>query len=352
MGIQVDVLLDILKDAVTAPSGDNSQPWYFEWKEDTLTVFMVEGKDNAFLNHKNFGTLLAHGALIENINILASQRGLETDVTLFPGESSNATARISFRTSVTGKDELSEKVTGRHTNRRAYDCTSVTKELSSILSQQIKNVPGVQLEVRSGDDMKKLAWAGSRAEIAILENRELHHLLFNNVVWTEKEEREKKEGLFIDTLELAPPQKFIFTRCRKWGFMSFLNRFKFAHFIANEDAKIYKTGSAYVALITPHSTPTDFIQVGRAMERLWIALNASGYAVHPISATLFFGQKIKADRANGLTPHHWGLMKEAFATIENVFDAKDKNIAFMFRVGSAPRVSARSSKKAPQITVI
>jgi hypothetical protein len=71
--------------------------------------------------------------------------------------------------------------------------------------------------------------------------------------------------------------------------------------------------------------------------------------VHPITATLFFGQRIKEGKEEGLTRNSWELMENAFRGIQTTLDVHKENIAFMFRIGRAPAPSARSSKKPPVI---
>src|SRR3989344_3946164 len=88
---------EILSLAVNAPSGHNSQPWKFVVKEDSLQIFNVPDKDKTIFNWNQKGSLTAHGALIENIVILASEKGFEASVTLFPeGQESNLVAEINF----------------------------------------------------------------------------------------------------------------------------------------------------------------------------------------------------------------------------------------------------------------
>jgi hypothetical protein len=131
--------------------------------------------------------------------------------------------------------------------------------------------------------------------------------------------------------------------------MSFLNKLGFAKFVSNDNAKKYGTGAAFVAIITTTNTPKDFVNAGRAMERVWLLLNQRGYAVHPITATLFFGQRIREGKEEGLTRDSWELMENAFLDVKTTLNVQTENIAFMFRTGKTSAPSARSSKKPPII---
>ena len=67
----------ILEISVNAPSGSNSQPWCFEVKNNKVNIIMLPEKDHPILNYHNRGTLIAIGALIENIIITASSLGIK-----------------------------------------------------------------------------------------------------------------------------------------------------------------------------------------------------------------------------------------------------------------------------------
>jgi nitroreductase len=346
--INQETIRSIISSGALAPSGDNSQPWYFCVSDNAIFVFQIPDKDNPFLNYNLSGTHVAIGAVIENICIAATVYAITAQVTLFPGES-DCVARIDLVQNNAERDPLADAILLRHTNRKNYEQTSLPDDLKAHIFAEASREHGVRAVISEGNSMKKLGHAGSRAEVAILENHELHQLLFGNVVWTKEEEEAKHEGLFVDTLEFAPPQKFFFRLCGNWKIMSFLNKLGFAKFVSNDNAKKYGTGAAFVAIITTTNTPKDFVNAGRAMERVWLLLNQRGYAVHPITATLFFGQRIREGKEEGLTRDSWELMENAFLDVKTTLNVQTENIAFMFRTGKTSAPSARSSKKPPII---
>ena len=91
-----EIILNILKAAVRAPSGDNSQPWRFEVSNNNnIKIYNLPEKDNPIFNYKQRGSHIAHGALIENIIIAAKENGMNVKVNLFPqGTSSDFIAEI------------------------------------------------------------------------------------------------------------------------------------------------------------------------------------------------------------------------------------------------------------------
>lgn len=341
----------IVAAGALAPSGDNSQPWKFATNDKSITLFGVFGKDNAFLNWNQGGTLIALGAALENMVIAASAEGLSVRVEYLPGvPKQNAVARLCFEPANDAPDPLYPEIVHRHTNRKPYRKEPLPDNVRDALSREIPEESGIC--VRIIDDPERilaLAHAGSRAEVAILENEQLHALLFGNACFTQEEERERKEGLYVKTLELNTVQEIVFRICRNWPIMRQLNKIKFARFIANEDAKVYASASAYIAVVAQGTASEDFLRAGRAAERLWLRATALGYAVHPIVATLFFGLRSRAQAEQGMTPEHWTMMCEAYRSIEHAVGSSGDPVLFMFRIGTAPPPSARSSKKPPLV---
>ncbi len=349
--IEKETIDALLVAGSKAPSGDNSQPWFFSNTENTINVFMLPDKDNAFLNFKQSGTLMANGAVIENVVIKATQFGLITHVRLFPDSNNrNHVAEIQLTKGEVGMNKLCEYINKRETNRKKYSNDQIPESVLAELLLLVNPEDRVTLKILTGSSMKILGHAGSRAEIAILENEELHQLLFKNIVWTKSEEGEKKEGLFVKTLELLPPQELMFRLCRNWKVMRVLNKIGFAKFIANDDAKKYSTGGAYVAIVAEAFDDETCVISGRIMQRAWIFLNSKNLSVHPISATLFFGHRISQKREEGLTKDTWESMTTAFKQIlKEVEVTKNQHIMFMMRVGKSSSPSAHSSKKAPSL---
>ena len=114
----VEDIKKIIEIAVNAPSGENVQPWKFRIKDDELYVYNIPERDQSPYNFMQRGSLVAHGALIENILIASSPIGLEANVSLFPdGSKEDLIAVVSFSKSTPKDESLFEYITKRSTNR-------------------------------------------------------------------------------------------------------------------------------------------------------------------------------------------------------------------------------------------
>ena len=79
-----DVTIKILEEAIYAPSGENCQPWKFAVDGSNVHIFNVPEADASLYNFEQRGSYVAHGALIENIVIVALKYGYKASVKLFP----------------------------------------------------------------------------------------------------------------------------------------------------------------------------------------------------------------------------------------------------------------------------
>src|SRR6476660_2461505 len=72
----------IVSAAMTAPSGDNCQPWTFHWDGQSLTIRHQNDRARHVLNRHNHASLLSLGCVLELIRIAASHEKMEADVAL------------------------------------------------------------------------------------------------------------------------------------------------------------------------------------------------------------------------------------------------------------------------------
>src|SRR3989344_6623100 len=95
-----DAIQKILGASINAPSGSNSQPWRFEIENNIINLFILPEKDHPILNYRNRGTLIAGGAMIENIMIASAEFGYTADIEMFPDKNNqNLIAKIKLENS-------------------------------------------------------------------------------------------------------------------------------------------------------------------------------------------------------------------------------------------------------------
>lgn len=343
----------ILEKAVWAPSGDNSQPWKFVIQNNTISVFNVPENDNKYYNYKQNASYIAHGGLIENINIACSFYGYKINIQLFPKkEDKNLVSIINLEKSdKTNKDSLYDFIESRCSNRKAYkegevsigDKNSIEKAQDEIGLGEYGKV----LCINGKDSVKKIAEAVTVNELTVLETKGLHDAFFSEIVWTEKEEREKRMGLYLKSLELNPPQRVGFKLYKSWGVADFLNKLGMARFVARDNAKLYSKSSAMCAVVLSSIGPENMIRAGRISQRFWLRATQLGLSVQPITGTLFLMHRIRENETLDISNHHIDLIKQSFNKIKEIFNSD--NLVMLFRIGYNGKPSARSSRRPPNI---
>lgn len=347
-------IIKILEVAVNAPSGENSQPWRFEVEGNKIYILNLPERDQSLYNFGQKGSLVAHGALIENISITAPIFGYSTEICLLPDDQNPnliATVNLGELSSNQQSDEsLYSCIIKRSTNRKPYENTPLGDEQFNYLN----NVEGETGEcksifVRDSEKMKNIAMACSVNEQVMFGNKFIHNFFFEHINWTKKEELEKRLGFYIKTLELPSPVQVALRLFRYWPVMNFFNKLGLNKVIAKGNAVNYANASVMVAFAVKNNMPRDFIITGRAMQRLWLKATKMDLSAQPMAGILFFMQAIMGGEVNKFSSAQIELIKNAYGKVKNVFGVNNDTPVMILRVGYGGEPTARSSKKIPEI---
>ncbi|MDP3710445.1 MAG: hypothetical protein Q8R29_01840 [bacterium] len=343
---------DILNLAVWAPSGDNCQPWRFEVYDNKIDIFNVPDKDKALYNFRQSGSMVAHGALIENIFIITSQLGYEVRPSFPPAkEKNNLVASLTLTESKPKEEPLYNFIKVRTTNRKPYKKHYLSPEIKENLLNSVIGEGGVVL-IEDEKQKHLLGRSLSANEQILFENAALHKSFFSNVVWNKREEQEKKSGLYLKTLELPPPARLAFHLFSSWNWLKFLNKLGLSRSVAKTNAKIYGSCAIMGAIITPSESDEDFIAAGRMMQKIWLKATASGLGMQIMAGLPYLARRVFANQADMLSDTHHQMIRNHYSQIESIVDGKNKNIVLLFRIGDGGNPSARSSRLPAEIKVI
>ncbi len=350
--VSQETVSHILEEAVQTPSGDNSQPWRFVWseKDQTLFLYNLPDNDNPIFNYEQRGSYIAHGALLENIRLLAGKFQLQASIQTLPDASdTNLIARMSF-TPNAFVNPLVHVIEKRHTNRKPYFKRALTaRELEALLEDKGE---GITLTAEQSDSGKtQLAHAVSVAEQIMLQFKPLHDYFFHMIRWTSAQDREQKSGLYVKTMELLPPQVVIFKLYSFWPIAKILNALGLSKFIGSENAKIYKQASAFILFSTPDDTPESYLRLGSVLQRVWLTATQLGLSVQPVAGVLYLNQRLVANHLPELSPAQQKLIADAAQSIASIFAAPTEQARMLIRVGEANPPTAYARKKIPKIDI-
>lgn len=348
-----ELIKKILDIAVYAPSGENSQPWKFKVSGGDIFILNNDESDTSLYNYNQRGTFVAHGALIENIIMLASDFGCNTNIDIFPDKKDlNIIARIELLGGeAVGMDNIAEHIKNRSTNRKPYKPIKLSDEqLNKLLSLASEFNDAKLLFVDDKIKIQSLSKAASVNERVMLSNRQIHNFFFKHINWTLKEENSKKMGFYIKTLELPAPARIMMRVFKKWGIMNLFNKIGLEKIIAISNAKNYSNAAAMGIIVLSDNSPDKFILAGRLLQKVWVNATKMGLSMQPMTGALFFMESILAGAKNQFSDEQIRLIDEAVKIIKKNFDINDdKTATMMFRIGYANPPSARSAKMSPVI---
>jgi hypothetical protein len=327
----------ILAQSLSAPSGDNCQPWRFSISENnTVELYNEPSADQSLYNFGQSASYIAEGALLENISIVAGSFGAEAVIKTFPDSANiNHVATITFRDSMRGPDPFYPYVAKRATNRKPYDKKLLTDLELQELQNAVEHNSHVML-ANGAEEIKKLSWAASRNEQLVLSNYGLHKFLFDHVRWTDKEANETRNGFPIKTLELVGPQGLVFRLVKRWQVMKFFSIFGLPSLVAADNRKIYETSGGFGIVTQVDDSPDSFLATGRLIQRLWLKATELGLSLHPLTGVVLLRNRLQAGERSQFTEQQKALIGQAHKSIREVFDLSDDTIiSFMWRMGHA-----------------
>lgn len=336
----------ILKAGIHAPSGDNTQPWSFRIDGDVIVIFAHPEKDHPILNVEGRGTLLATGALIENLVIAAKHEGLDASVRYF--ERTGETAHILLSHGLEKGHVLHHAIEKRHTHRGPY-----TKDLSS--SHREALVPHAEphcriVVVTEQARMRDIANAAVLMEKAALSTKKLHYHFFKSILWKGHENEEGKSGLYLKTTELPTLVQMLFRLIRFWPIMRIFRFLGLPHMAAKANADVYASSGAMVAILLDRTEPSDFIAAGRCMQRVWLLATHAGLAAQPLAGLVYLAEYLTCSNDTDFEPTLKEEVLQARTKIHSVLGETDGTIAMMLRVGiPLAGASARTRRRPPVI---
>jgi nitroreductase len=343
----IEHILDI---AVQAPSGDNSQPWQFKIEDDSILLLNVPGKDATLYNFEERGSFLAHGALIENICIVAPKLGFNVTVELLP-PIENCTARLSLSSTPPVEDILAANISKRCTNRKPYNPKRPFEETDkNALDASIVSAPEVSLYYAAKDRVNELSQIVGLNEQLLFENQPLHDFLFGMIRWSREEER-ISPGLYVKTMEFPLPleilMRFVFSN---FSVVEQLNKIGLSKFVRQQSTQVYEATSAFFALSIKNTTSADYMKAGRMVQRFWLTAEMRGVNVQPVTGIPYLAERIRAGAGEAFSKEEQDLILDADKRISDVFKVKSgEKIAMLFRVGYGSNPETRSMKFAPKI---
>lgn len=347
-----EIVEKILKESINAPSGSNSQPWEFICSENTIKIKYLPYKDHPVLNFNNRGTLIACGALLENIIITSKHYGLNVQIEIPSGFPNDIVANLKLeKTNQQLEDDLYSYLNSRTTNRKSQHPQPLDNSQTDYLLQEAKNYKNIQIVVVTDKDkIKNIALNLAYDTYLNFNNDTLRNLLFKELLFDQKLAQEGKEGLYVKTMEFKPPQVFFLKLLKNEKIFNFFKKRGFIKSIYKNVTKAYSLTGTFLGF-SVLDKQEEFLNLGRVIENIWLRATKLNLSCHLITGLPFFWQKLNFDKEKIFSEEEVEIINKSYKSLKELFQTKN-NLLFTatMRIGKSSPPSAISIKKPPIIT--
>lgn len=253
----------LLRYAILAPSGPNSQPWKLRLEGETISVLADFKRALPHVDPDNRTLYMSNGCLITNLLVAAEHFGFGYDIKYLPdGADEERIALIRFQEDGKAKrfPDLFEMITRRHTNRMPYEARAIEPEKLGILKRDAKE-PGFRLDILT-DENGKITMSNllARAHKIQLGNKAFRKELAS---WIRANNSPEKDGL--------PGYSFGYT-----DFESYFGQFIFGTFDmsgsrARVETAYMRASPAVGVLFTEAEDKLNWIMAGIVLEKIFLA---------------------------------------------------------------------------------
>jgi hypothetical protein len=321
----------VIDAAQSAPSHQNAQPWRFTVDGDTISFAIDHERDPS-----PDGTMarIAIGAALECAAISAARMGATLRFQE-PREGALVTVSVEGPKRIPEPDLQRMR---RVTNRRPYDGRALDDTLLVKLRDAVPQ-----------RDLAQVHWFGRthvRALGPIFEQaEELYHLDANlrdraiNAIRFDVKDRESVDrGIAIGSLELQAAERAALLAIRKPATSSV--NVSSIKVLAARARKLIESASGVLIITTPSTEPMSDVDVGRTVQRAWMAVTKEGLAAHPMTRLIALSLAPSSlGTENDLVPPLMQSFRKVFPMIPDA-----TRIAFLMRFGWAEAPSCRTGR--------
>jgi len=334
--------LEIVKAALSAPTGDNCQPFSFSWHENDLSIWFNPDRARHFMDVGLAASLLSLGATIEAAAIGASAYGMAPAIELqLPLKQEKAiAATLKFVKSAIAIDPLQPHLLNRATDRRCYQ-GGYNHEVFTALAAEAAAYPTISYATTSlenADFIEQILHADS----IVFSHRDAQQDLMRWLRLSDDEIAAHRDGMPWTTLGIKPHELLFLRACRRWWVQSLSNKIGGLKIARQVLKKQILSSARLIGLGVKTSAPNSIVEAGRIALRIWVRLNADGFGVQSLSALPLFTFAASTGSLPELNPGYAELFESAVPTFRRVMGWSDQiTPLWLFRTGITTPLAPR-----------
>lgn len=342
-----DIIREILHLARWAPSGDNTQPWRFEIVD--AQRFIIHGfdtRDHCVYDLDGHPSQISLGALIENIIIAASAHGLRADYSRrlnLPETQPTFDVTLIADTKVSASPLLPFIAT-RSVQRRPLDKTPLSATQKSIIEAAVGEDYYVQwIEGDQRKQAAKLMFNNAKLRLTMPEAFEVHRSIID---WDKQysEDKVPDQALGADAVTV----KLMRWIMQSWGRVEFFNKYlagTLAPRLQMDWLPGLNCGAHFVLKSrSPARSLDDYVEAGRAVQRLWLSAEQQDLRLQPEVTPLIFARYVREGIRFTKVEALLELARSLQAQYRELVEVDQFDPVFMGRVGFGPVARSRSTR--------
>lgn len=348
--ISEEVFRYLVNAGIQAPSGDNAQPWKFRLQDNAILLYLDREADRSFFNVNQLASIIACGAVLENIRIAATALGFRAQIMHLPcRDEADLMASITFEPAAIEPDPLFGTIWARCTNRKMYARKALPETTLQELARSVTAFPGVQLHMLTGRaELQKLAAVIYQVDRIRTESRALHEHLHQMIRYSPQEAREKGDGFALQNLEAGMAGEVFLRLTRPWWRMQIVNAVGLGRLVAWHAYQAILNASAVMLVTTEGRQLEHFLQGGAALQRLWLTLADRGLSMQPMTAITLFWLRWHIEGEQHFLPRHRVLLRQAWEAYKALFphsSSQEHSQIMLYRVGYGETVLCRTYRR-------
>lgn len=351
-GPEKESCVDLVRAGVLAPSPDNNQPWMFRAADGALTLHLDRSQSLPSDVHGMYD-LMSVGAVMENIVIAARQQQRRTDIQ-YPDFGDSLTlegdspliATLRFQPGAEA-DPLFQSLESRCTNRKLYAKRPIGQEVLEGISQEVSGVGEVQFDwITERETINEFAGVMRKSDRFRFEYEPFHGEIFRQLRFTAAAAESTRDGLDVRTMELPPGGAMMLRALQSWRRMWWINRLGLGRLLTVPSWLSVRRSGALGVLSIPHPSIRLFVESGRALQRIWLGLDAQGLGMCPLGSLPIFLAHMEQLQGEKLHAAHQRLSQQLNDRFRQLVpQTAGRTLMMLFRTGYAQPPKVRSLRR-------
>jgi len=285
------------------------------------------------------GSLVAVGAALFNARVAAARHGLLGDEQITGTRPADATAVLHLSPGdAPDLAGLYDHVRARASNRHIGVRTTVDDAVLRALRDSVAPYGAGLTTVVDSADLATIAELLGESDRLRYLTPHLHAQMMGELRWPHSSDPNR--GLDVRTLELDESDLAKLEVARRGDVMQRLADWNVGRALGEPTRDRVLASSAVAIVTAADRTPAGWIQAGQAVEAFWIAAEAAGLAVQPISPVFLFADT--AEQFRELSPRYAGDLAVLAESFRSVVGLPDEPLALILRLAENPPPSVIS----------